>query len=89
VPAWVLGSQVTAATRLSLPRLKAHVLFLAGHDPIEVGGELADQAGMGAPRCLSDHGRNPPWRLACSGWESCWERDLLYARNGGPLGQVL
>src|ERR1043165_556135 len=52
--------QVTAATRLPLPSMEAHVMFLAGHDPIEIGGELADQAGMGAPRYLSDHGRNPP-----------------------------
>jgi hypothetical protein len=64
-------------------------MFLAGHDPIEIGGELADQAGMGTSRCLSDHGRSPPWRLACGGFESWGERDLLYAPTGGPLVQVL
>jgi hypothetical protein len=83
VPPCVMCRQVTAATRLPLPSMEAHVMFLAGHDPIEIGGELADQAGMGAPRYLSDHGRNPPWRLACGGSESYWEGTYCTRRLEG------
>jgi len=64
-------------------------MFLAGHDPIEIGGELADQAGMGAPRYLSDHGRNPPLAAGLRWLGKLLGRDLLYAPTGGPLVQVL
>jgi hypothetical protein len=89
VPPCVMCRQVTAATRLPLPSMEAHVMFLAGHDPIEVGGELADQAGMGAPRCLSGHGWNPPRAAGLRWLGKLLGKDLLYALTGGPLVQVL
>jgi len=78
MPSIVAGVPVTSAMRLRHPGREAHILVLAGHDPIQVIGQLSHQCSICLRSVRCNHGRN--LRLPGNARGRCSTRDCYSTR---------